>query len=170
MFCSAGSRWLPALTRASPPRFPPWLRQHPHAQGRPYAAADAIYIAREQLQLPGLPQLGALPGGGLFSQFHPALQLTAPGRRRSQWLLPGWFWPGGEATPPLSYHGRRDRWQRQGDRQLLQTVGRGQEFVLPLAEPHRAKAWLAALWEPMGTNCAQPISGHAISAKGLPEI
>lgn len=162
--------WLQIAARIDlhqPSQIPPWLGPHPHAQGQPYAAADAIYIAREQLQLPGLPQLGALPGGGLFPQFHPALQLTAPGQRRSLWQLPGWFWLGEEAIPRLSYHRRRDRWRREGDRRLLQTVGRGQEFVLPLAEPRRAEAWLAALWEPMGANSAETLSESAILAKNI---
>lgn len=128
-------------------RLPHWARSHPHAQGKPYASADSLYLATQTLRLSGEP--GIIPGGGCFPAFHPALCLTdRAGHKRSQWRLPAWFYPfhpGAERTP-LSYHGRSDRWQLRDDATLLQSVGRGQEFVLDCDEYPEAIAWLAQLF------------------------
>jgi putative DNA base modification enzyme with NMAD domain len=86
-----------------------------------------------------------MAGAGLFTQFSSRLQLTAPGASASEWLLPAWFEPVGD-RPPLTYHGDRNRWTRDGEQVRLRSVGRGQEFVLNLSAYPEAQAWLAALF------------------------
>ena len=44
---------------------------------------------------------------------------------------PRWFYPEGN-KPPLTYHPDRRRWKRDADHAYLQSVGRGQVFVLDL--------------------------------------
>lgn len=123
---------------------PSWARSHPHAQGTPYAKADSLYIASEQLVLNG--RATGLPGGGCFPHFAEQLCLTdRHASKRSQWRLPPWFYPfqPHAERSPLSYHGRRDRWQFKNNAALLQSVGRGQEFVLDCDEYPEAIAWLS---------------------------
>lgn len=122
---------------------PTWALVHPHCCRVPHRL-DSLYVATDQLQLPGLGL--ALPGGGVFRHFAPARCLTAPGAaKRSIWQLPAWFHP---ATRPscLSYHHTPDRWTNKGDHVLLQSVGRGQEFILDCADYPEALAWLGALF------------------------
>ena len=122
---------------------PTWLRDHPHC-GSGFARRNAIYVARKRLTLPDVG--GTIEGGGLFSTYHPNRQLTATARTlRSQWRLPGWFYPTAPAHA-LSYHGQMARWQRCDDHVLLQTVGRGQEFVLDCAHYPQCAGWLAELF------------------------
>ncbi|MEZ4662099.1 MAG: hypothetical protein R2911_31495 [Caldilineaceae bacterium] len=122
---------------------PAWLRDHPHC-APDFARQNAIYVARERLALAGVD--GRIAGGGLFPACRPARQLTAAeSARRSLWRLPGWFYPPAPEQA-LSYHGKMERWQRQGEHALLRTVGRGQEFVLDCAHYPRCAAWLAELF------------------------
>ncbi len=125
---------------------PPWAADHPHCRRRQPFNHDSLYIAREKLALPGLD----LPGGGVFPRFHESLRLTDPdGRRRSLWRLPAWFHPA-KRLSPLSYHGRPNRWQLMDDSVQLQTVGRGQEFVLDTDHYPEALTWLRTLFtEPL---------------------
>lgn len=119
----------------------PWIRDHPHVQDarRRNSEGNAIYVARQHSRLvPGRP------GGGMFRRFDPELQLTAPGRSRSVWSLPRWFAPG-KGRSALSYHAAPERWSTKGDRCLLQSVARGQEFVLDLEGRPEATAWLKGL-------------------------
>ena len=125
---------------------PPWAAGHAHAKPVPYGPLEAVYVATEQLAWPGVPA-GSLPGGGLFRRFRPALCLTAPGRTRSRWRLPGWFHPAGRASA-LSYHGGAGRWETGGDPDgalLLDTAKQGQEFVLDGDHYPEAAAWAAGL-------------------------
>lgn len=124
----------------------PWIRDHPHVQDaeRRNDEGNAIYVAREQSRL--VPDR---PGGGMFRRFDPELQLTAPGRSRSVWSLPRWFSPGKGRTA-LSYHGAPERWSTKGDRCVLQSVARGQEFVLDLEGRPEATAWLKGLIRKFG--------------------
>jgi len=137
------------LNSHQPSSFPKWLHQHPHAQQPPHAKIDAIYTATKSLSIPvlNIPKLSnkAVSGGGLFKQFQPQLQLTAPGQQRSQWQLPSWFLPNGQ-EPQLTYHRNPERWQRSGEHVLLKTVGRGQEFVQPVDSPQQLAAWLTTLF------------------------
>ena len=124
---------------------PDWLHQHPHIQAHPTATPNGIYIASPKLTLPTSQSPSKLPGGGLFSHYHPSLQLTVSGQQRSQWQLPNWFCPEG-TEPQLTYHRDPKRWQRQDNHVLLKTVGRGQEFVTPIHQPQQLSTWLKSLF------------------------
>ena len=121
---------------------PPWAVDHPHCQRRQPLNPDSLYIAREKLDLSGID----LPGGGVFPRFHEGLRLTDPdSQHRSLWRLPAWFHPAGRLSA-LSYHGRSDRWQWVDGAVQLDTVGRGQEFVLDTDHYPEASAWLHTLF------------------------
>ena len=85
-----------------------------------------------------------MPGGGLLPQYRPSLCLTAAGRSRSVWRLPGWFQPG-EGKRPLSYHRDYGRWQRDGKAIILNSAPRGQEFVLQGADYPEMVGWVSEL-------------------------
>ncbi|MEM9156906.1 MAG: hypothetical protein AAGB13_18035, partial [Cyanobacteria bacterium P01_F01_bin.33] len=106
---------------------------------------NTIYLAAPQLQIPGVPER-ALPGAGVFPCFHPELQLTQAGRSRSIWQLPAWMHPQGRDST-LSYHHAHDIWRRAGDRVILKSRSRGQEFVLNVEHYPEAKSWLATLFQ-----------------------
>jgi hypothetical protein len=133
---------------------PIWAREHPHVKRSAYDPQhDSIYVATERLELPGYPPLG--PGGGVFPKFCPALLLTAAGHLRSRWRVPSWLLPRGRT--PLSYHGKTDRWLADGETLHLRSVGRGQEFVLPIQEYPEAKGWIAELFGVTGVT-GSPVS------------
>lgn len=120
----------------------PWLHQHPHMHMEP-SPSNTIYVASEELRIPGITKKCA--GGGTFSTVRPDLILTAKDqKKRSLWALPDFFEP--KCRTPLSYHKDPSRWTRSLDGQLrLETVGRGQEFILDTKEYPEAIAWAAAL-------------------------
>jgi hypothetical protein len=121
----------------------PWLEGHPHVKGLDgYSANNTIYTAAPRL---GLSTAYELAGGGTFCCFDPVRCLTAPGATRSVWSLPSALKPA-EGRPPLTYHGNPARWQSREDRVLLQTVGKGQEFVLDCARYPDVETWLASLF------------------------
>jgi len=131
------------------PVLPKWAKNHPHVReaireyynlGKP---RDAVFIATRQLNLPGLRR--RLPGGGVFKEYHPKLQLTEPGEGRRVWRVPTWIYPFPN-KPPLTYHGDRKRWGKDGRGTLLTTVDIGQEFVLDVDYYPRAYHWLAELF------------------------
>lgn len=129
----------------------PWLAEHPHLDGS-YGSGNTVYIAAKALQLGDTPTTGATgaagatgtAGAGTFPRFTSALQLTEPGRSRSVWRLPAWFLP--PAGPALSYHLKPALWQRDADDCLLNTVGRGQEFVIDVGTSAEASQWVAGLF------------------------
>ncbi len=120
---------------------PPWLSEHPHYKPIPYGAIDDIYIATDRLDLPG--HRIDRPGGGLLGSFQPKYRLTAPGRTRSIWHLPAWFYP--LPLVPLTGHGASHRWTPSGDGVLLQSICQGQEFVLDCEQYPQALGWLAEM-------------------------
>jgi len=95
------------------------LRDHPHVrffenEVRP----NRIYVS----SLSGLK-------AGTFQTEREGIVLTRNGGKRSRWLLADAF----ESLfleRDLSYHGNEARWDREGDKIVLQSVSRGQEFVL----------------------------------------
>lgn len=136
-------RRIPVNTLAT---IPLWAADHPHCQRRTPYKLDSLYISRDKLDLPGVSRAGA----GLFTHFIPLLRLTDPhSPRRSLWRLPAWFYPDGRQST-LSYHGRRDSWQPVDGYVQLQTVGRGQEFVLDCDDYPEAIGWLQTIF----TTCA----------------
>ena len=125
---------------------PAWALYHPHCNPKrtrtKYSDLDSIYIATGDLKLPNIAI--NKPGAGVFHRFDPALCLTAPGRSRSWWQLPGWFYPGAEKAG-LSYHSDVSRWTQGESHVLLHSAGRGQEFVFDCQEYPEALAWLSDL-------------------------
>ena len=119
---------------------PKWATAHPHVDGaKQKGENNTIYVAAQQLRLPGLRR--KIPGGGIFSRFTPPLRLTAEGERRSVWRLPRWFYPA-KKKPALTHHSDLGRWKRDPTGVLLQTVSKGQEFVLDCNYYPEAITWL----------------------------
>jgi hypothetical protein len=98
-------------------------------------------VAADHLQLGG-SRVGA--AGGRFRQWSDELKLSAEGANRSIWNVPTWLDPR-QGRTPLSYHGKPDRWKEHGDRLYLQTVSKGQEFVLDCLDYPEAIQWTAHL-------------------------
>ena len=120
-----------------------WARYHPHFR-YDYNDLNTLYISSESLNL-GDGDL--MPGAGVFSKIDERLVLTRPdGKSVSEWRLPQFFHPGcwGEKEP-LTYHTNLARWRRAGEYAHLQSVGRGQEFVLNLAHYPEAMDWILDL-------------------------
>jgi hypothetical protein len=119
---------------------PAWATYHPHY----YSKHDnnRLYVAADHL--PG----SDLPGAGVFGRYASERCLTVSGQKRnhkcSLWQLPAWFDPD-RCTEPLSCHRKRWRWSVEKDRVLLQSVGRGQEFVFDTAIYPEAVDWAYAL-------------------------
>jgi hypothetical protein len=136
----------------------PWLHDHPHLHGE-RSANNTIHVASDRLVLPDGPT--ALPGGGAFRQWTPDLTLTAPGQSaKSLWQLPGWLGPDATGKGRLSYHGDPARWTRTPEGQVrLQTVAKGQEFVVDIGDDPEALAWVRQM-------CQRPLRG----AVAVPEV
>jgi len=121
---------------------PSWMAYHPHLAPDRKLSSDTLYVATDRLRIDGVDL--DMPGAGTFTSYDDRLRLTSPGRNRSIWALPSWFAPS-PTRPPLGYHGASDRWQIDGEKVLLQTVGRGQEFVLDTERYPEALPWAADL-------------------------
>jgi len=122
--------------------FPPWSLYHPHVRRNEYLENDTVYIARNNFSLPNFDI--DRPGGGIFRNYHSNLCLTNNNRPRSQWKLPGWMNPFGRKST-LSFHGNPGRWKTEGDSVILNSVNRGQEFVLDCDDYPEALKWVADL-------------------------
>lgn len=120
----------------------PWLHLHPHLHGE-WSQSNTIYIAKKELKFPGIDKIYA--GGGTFSQVRSEMILTAENQtNRSLWTLPDFFFPN-ERTP-LSYHKAPSRWTKSADgRVYLQSVGRGQEFILDAKKYPESINWAETL-------------------------
>lgn len=119
-----------------------WAAYHPHCY-RHHEANNVIYTARQHLTLGG--ENRQLPGAGVFPFLRPELQLTAmDSTKPTLWALPFWFYPEADKKP-LTYHTNLNRWQREGERTLLQSVYRGQEFVLDAQDYPEALGWVEAI-------------------------
>ncbi len=121
-----------------------WAGDHPHLAvvGDP---SNTLYVATERLSMPGIE---GVPGAGVFGRFAPHLQLTAPGSTGpSTWRLPAWFNPAGRRSA-LTYHSTPSAWSPDPAGVRLQTVGRGQEFVLDTDDYPEAGPWATMLLKP----------------------
>lgn len=121
---------------------PSWASNHPHYRQEKYSNIDSIYVAASRINLPNA--VIDKPGAGMFRRFHLALRLTAPGSSRSVWQLPTWFHPNGKKSI-LSYHHSLKRWMLEPDYVLLNSVARGQEFILDCEEYPESVDWLCSL-------------------------
>lgn len=131
------------VIRLSDDPVPDWAKNHPHLHGTARKAdlGNTLFVAADHLGLPGAEEL---PGAAAFRMFADALRLTAPGMTRSWWQLPKWFHPA-QGVPPLSSHEKLDRWHLQGDTCFMQSVARGQEFVLDIEHHPEAIEWAVSL-------------------------
>ncbi|WP_044873343.1 hypothetical protein [Pseudomonas sp. LFM046] len=119
-----------------------WARYHPHfAYGED--PSNTLYLATERLNLDQLAR--EFPGAGTFRSVDERLVLTAPeSRLQTRWKLPAFFAPGA-GREGLSFHRNRSRWTMEGNRCLLNSAFRGQEFVLDTAGCGLALDWLIDL-------------------------
>lgn len=120
----------------------PWTRYHPHRHpSRGKDSTNTLYIASEALDLGN----GSIaPGAGQFPKFHRNLVLTEPGKSVSYWRLPRCFYPD-TGKSPLTFHPNLNRWKQDEEYAYLQSVGRGQEFVLNLNQYPGVTDWLKGL-------------------------
>ena len=122
-----------------------WARHHPHIFSNYRDDKNTVYAASMKLELGGDDDRCENAGWGVFPKLDQRLVLTDPnGAGVSNWRLPRWFYPDGN-KPPLTYHPDRKRWRRDANHACLQSVGRGQEFVLDLAHYPEATDWLSDL-------------------------
>lgn len=99
-----------------------WLEGHPHFKYRK-RENNTAYIASEKLSFDN-----RINGAGVLN-FHESLILTHGGQEnRSFWSLPKFLHP--DYGTKMTYHENRNRWNIDGQRCTLQSVGRGQEFVV----------------------------------------
>lgn len=121
----------------------PWLEKHPHVDRGP-DAKNVVYVASSELVLPDIGATG-VSGAGTLSNINDRRILTDPmAKNRSTWRLPAWF-KASKKCSPLSYHSSPHRWQDDGDKTLLKSVARGQEFVLDCENRPQASGWLMSL-------------------------
>ena len=129
----------------------PWARHHPHLHSKYRDDTNTVYAAAAKLELGG-DDGQDIAGWGVFPKLDQRLVLTNPnGAGVSNWRLPRWFYPEG-SKPPLTYHPDRKRWRRDANNAYLQSVGRGQEFVMDLAHYPEATEWLSDLVSSLGSD------------------
>ncbi len=122
-----------------------WLGYHPHCQRQEADPNNMLYLSAQSMSLAGQTMAAA----GASKQVHDCCVLTDPAATRpSAWRLPRWFYPG-DRREPLSYHHKAERWSRNSRHCFLQSVARGQEFVLDSRQYPAAKAWAADLIQTM---------------------
>lgn len=123
------------------------LAAYPSIANHPHVASPEHYSHRNNHLYMGAERSRFVPGlhgGGHFECFSPQLQLTAPGGTRTLWNLPKWMAPL-QGRRALTYHEDPARWTSGSDGALLQTVGKGQEFVLHCKDYPEAASWLSGL-------------------------
>lgn len=124
---------------------PEWLSDHPHvAHAARFAGqSNTIYVGADELRM---GTTFGVDAGGRFNVWSDALRLSAEGGNRSVWNVPMWLDPR-QGRTPLSFHGNPDRWRCREGNLYLQTVAKGQEFVLDCREYPEAVDWAGALIE-----------------------
>jgi hypothetical protein len=111
---------------------PKYGQGHTHFLNRRNYTEDSnnntLFIGGNNLSLAKASQ--KINGFGNFNFFNSSLCLTSiNSKTRGLWELPSLFYPN-EGKKSLSYHGDKKRWTKKGKTVLIQSVGRGQEFVL----------------------------------------
>ena len=118
----------------------PWANGHPHLAAPERYTNNTLYFASHRVSSIGL----ATSGAGTFDRIRPELILTKTDSNCSVWQLPRWFAPCGR--PALSYHSKAARWTDCETSTRLQSVGRGQEFVLDVEQYPEARGWLRSIF------------------------
>jgi len=80
----------------------------------------------------------------MFTRLSPGLQLTSPDGRRSSSRLPLWTAPRAPKGTSLTYHLNPERWRVEGTYASLQSVAKGQAFVMQTGhtiEAEHPPAW-----------------------------
>jgi hypothetical protein len=141
--------------RVSLAELPAWAARHPHVEhSNVEPKPNALYAAT-----PKLDSDSNIPGWGLFPKYKNELCLSHPNPPKDEhgkpkdlpslWQLPAWMYPWREPNKerePLSYHKKRERWAKFDNSHVtLQSVGRGQEFVLKTDQYPQALAWAVNL-------------------------
>ena len=125
----------------------PWARYHPHFQGN-RGVSNTLYIAADGLCLNG--EDVDVSGAGLLRHIEDRMILTDPDAGSlTRWRLPPVFYPDA-GKPPLSYHCKPERWRRGDGYCTLQSVSRGQEFVLDTVRYPGVTDWLSVLLAEQG--------------------
>jgi len=120
-----------------------WAARHPHFHRRK-DETNTIYTALTKLDLPDNNSKG-LDGGGILPKYYANTQLSLGNLDKpSVWELPKWFYPS-IGKPPLTYHGNMERWNLLKKSVILNTVGRGQEFVLDCGYYPEAINWIISI-------------------------
>lgn len=115
-------------------------QEHPHLHGRD-RPSNTLYVASDMMQLHDQ----IFDGGGLFRHISDSRILTKrEQRQRSIWQVPSWLHP--KHGSRLSYHENQERWTLTKDICVLESVARGQEFVLSLRNSCFADTWLHELF------------------------
>ena len=116
-----------------------WMLYHPHISRS--KSPNSIYTSQETATFNGL----TMPGVGILS-FKNSLVLTKPNQnKRSLWKLPLAFYPFNKKRTPLTSHDNINRWKLFNDHAELQSVYRGQEFVLSLDEYPELMEWVSGI-------------------------
>ncbi len=136
---------------------PCWARYHPHLDwAKIEPVPNVIYVAADKLD-----DESETPGWGVFPNFRDQLCLTStissirpdgkPRHLPSLWRLPAWMNPLGDRNNPrkaLTHHLTEDCWKGSDDKfAVLQTVARGQEFILNCDHYPEAWPWARTLIE-----------------------
>lgn len=131
----------------------PWTRRHPHLAEPDRFKNNTLYFASDRLSAIGIDASGA----GTFQRLRPELTLTQidPYAGCSTWRLPRWFAPAA-GRAPLTYHSTPARWTDCARTVRLQSVGRGQEFVLDVEQYPEARDWLRSLFLAASTSGSAP--------------
>jgi len=112
---------------------PEWAKDHPHVAQINTFKDNTIYVAC---------RTDTAYTAGTFRFVVDDLILTRKGQpRRSQWRLPKWFFRS-ERESAMSYHSNLLRWTPHESHVDLQSVGRGQEFVLDIQDDPDAIHWV----------------------------
>ena len=136
---------------------PAWATHQPHVKhSNVEPKPNALYTATLKLDSDS-----NISGWGLFPKYKNELCLSHPNPPKDEqgmpkdlpslWQLPAWMYPWREPNKdrePLTYHKKRKRWTKPDNSHVtLQSVGRGQEFVLKADQYPEALPWAVNLIE-----------------------
>jgi len=123
-----------------------WMKRHVHFHLREDCKLNSLYVSADHFNLNGI----SYPGSGIF-KYHDKLVLTKTGQpNRSLWELPKAFFPFKNNRTPLSCHEKPKRWELKNDCVQLQSVGRGQEFIIDIIEYPELESWVNTIISTLG--------------------